>query len=98
MSERPNVDVTDNPEENRYEAHVNGELAGAAFYQPQPDRLVVLHTEVGDAFEGQGVGSRLIGSMLDDIRRRGLSVTPLCAFTRAYIERHPEYDDLVARR
>jgi uncharacterized protein len=98
VSERPEVDVVDNPDEHRYEARVNGEPAGYVFYQPEPGRLVVLHTEVDDAFEGKGVGSRLVSTMLDDVRRRGLSVTPLCAFTRAYIERHPEYDDLVARR
>ncbi|HEV2711623.1 MAG TPA: GNAT family N-acetyltransferase [Gaiellaceae bacterium] len=98
MSERPTVEVSDNKEESRYEARVNGELAGVSFYEPQPDRLIVLHTEVRDAFEGQGVGSRLVAGMLDDVRRRGLSVTPLCPFTRAYIERHPEYDDLVAGR
>jgi uncharacterized protein len=98
VSERPEIQVVDNPDENRYEARVDGELAGASFYQPQDDRLVILHTEVADAYEGQGVGSRLVKGMLDDVRRRGVQITPLCAFTRGYIERHPEYGDLVARR
>ena len=49
-----------------------------------------------DEFEGRGVGGRLVAGVLDDIRARGLLVVPLCSFTRSYIERHPEYQDLIA--
>jgi hypothetical protein len=34
---------------------------------------------------------------LDDIRGRALRLVPICPFVRAYLKRHPEYDDLVAR-
>jgi uncharacterized protein len=90
------IEVIDNQEKRRYEARVDGELAGVVFYQPRPDSVVLVHTEVADEFEGQGVGGRLVAGALEDIRRRGLVVTPVCAFARAYIERHPEYADLVA--
>lgn len=90
------VQVTDNSEAGRYEAHVNGELAGYIVYRDQPGGIVLVHTEVLEQFEGQGVGSRLVAAALDDIRERGLSVTPLCRFAASYIDRHPEYGDLVA--
>lgn len=90
------IDVTDNPEKRRYEARVDGELAGALFYQPLPDGLVLVHTEVAEEFEGRGVGGRLVAGALDDVRRRRLVVKVVCPFARAYIERHPEYADLVA--
>ena len=32
---------------------------------------------------------------LDDAKRQGLEVTPLCPFVADYIRRHPEYEDLV---
>lgn len=95
MSSRPEVQVTDNPVANRYEAYVDGELAGALYYRDGPDGLVLVHTEVGDEFEGKGVGGRLVAGALDDIRARGLNVTPVCRFATAYIERHPEYADLI---
>jgi uncharacterized protein len=88
--------VTDNPAERRYEAHVDGALAGVAHYAERPGGLVLVHTEVADEFEGQGVGSRLVAGALDDIRARGLTVTLRCPFASAYVERHPEYADLVA--
>lgn len=96
MSERPEVHVTDNPAEGRYEARVDGELAGWVFYRDRPGGLVLIHTEVADEFEGHGIGGRLVAGVLDDIRERGLSVTPLCPFAAGYIERHPEYADLIA--
>ena len=46
-------------------------------------------------FEGHGVGSRLVQGALDDLRARGLAVVPLCPFVAGFIDRHPEYADLV---
>ncbi len=91
------LEVADNPGERRYEVTVDGELAGASYYRDLDGVRVVTHTEVGDEWEGHGVGSRLIAGALDDIRARGLRVTPVCPFAAAYIERHPEYADLVER-
>jgi predicted GNAT family acetyltransferase len=88
--------VRDNPELQRYEAVVDGELAGSILYREHDDALILVHTEVEEAFEGQGIGSRLIAATLDDIRARGLRMRPFCAFVRAYLERHPEYNDLIA--
>lgn len=90
------VEVVDNPERGRYEALVDGEAAGASYYRERDGVRIVTHTEVADEFEGQGVGSRLIAGALDDMRAQGLRVTPLCPFAAAYIERHPEYADLVS--
>src|SRR5439155_23952305 len=49
------------------------------------------------AFEGRGLGTRLIAGALDDIRARGLELIPTCPFVRAYLRRHPEQRDLVVR-
>jgi predicted GNAT family acetyltransferase len=96
VSEGPRIEVADSPDNRRYEAYVEGEVAGYVFYQARPDRLVLMSTHVLDEYEGQGVGSRLVAAMLDDIRRRGLSVEPRCPFAAAYIDRHPEFADLVS--
>jgi uncharacterized protein len=89
-------EVADNAAKRRYEILVDGEVAGASYYQDGEGVRVLTHTEVGEEWEGQGVGSRLIAGALDEIRARGLSVRPICPFAAAYIERHPEYQDLVA--
>ncbi len=55
----PTVEVKDNPAENRYEAWVDGALAGFSEYEPKDGWLVFTHTEVKPEYEGQGVGSKL---------------------------------------
>jgi predicted GNAT family acetyltransferase len=96
MSE-PDVQVVDNPEKHRYEARgADGSVLGFSAYRPAGDTLVITHTEVDDAQEGKGVGSILVRGALDDIRASGRTVEPVCAFVGGYIERHPEYADLVA--
>ena len=90
------VQTTDNAEQQRYEARVDGELAGFAAYRVQGDRVVFTHTEVDDAYEGQGVGSALARSALDDVRATGRNAVPLCPFIRDWIDKHPDYADLVA--
>ena len=93
-----NVDVHDNPAQHRYEITVDGELAGFAVYYLEQQRIVFIHTEVGIAYEGQGLGSRLARESLDDVRKRGLRVVPACPFYARYIRTHPEYQDLTRAR
>lgn len=91
----PAMGVSDDPEGSRYVIRVDGEPAGEMRYRLHGDVMSVDHTEVGDRFEGRGVGSALARGLLDDARRRSLAVRPYCAFLRGYIERHREYVDLV---
>jgi hypothetical protein len=90
------VAVADNPDESRYEVRVDGELAGFTAYRLLGARIVFTHSEVSDAYEGQGVGSGLARGALDDARERGLVVVPLCPFIAGYISGHESYQDLVA--
>lgn len=94
----PEVSVTDNAAEARYELAANGSLLGFIQYHDRPDARVLVHTEVDPAHEGEGLGSQLIEGALEDIRAHGLELVPLCPFVRAYLRRHPEQADLVAPR
>lgn len=89
------VAVTDAPEQDRYEAHADDALAGLLQYRRRPELIALVHTEVLPAFEGQGVGGALARFALDDARASGTAVLPFCPFVNAYIQRHPEYADLV---
>ena len=89
------VDVVDESRQARYGAYVDGALAGFAQYVLRDGRIVFTHTIVEDRFEGRGVGSRLAAGALDDVRARDLRVEARCPFIAGYIERHPEYRDLL---
>lgn len=79
-----------------YEITVDGKHAGLAAVEMHEDVVTFTHTEVDDAYGGQGIGSQLARAALDDVRERGLKVRPLCAFVKAWIDKHPDYQDLLA--
>ena len=87
-------EVRDNPAEGRFELSTG---AGLAFseYRLVGGVLHVMHTEVPQALEGQGIGSTLARGVLEIARERGLKVKARCPFVAAYIKRHPEFNDLL---
>ena len=89
------VDVTRNEERHRYEATVEGHT-NVLTYREAAGRVTLIHTEVAPELRGRRIADALARAALDDIRRRGLQVRPLCPFVQAFMKRHPEYADLAA--
>lgn len=87
--------VADAPDEHRYELRTGDAVSGFAAYRLRDGVMTLTHTEVDPSLEGQGGGSRLARFALDDARARDLAVVPSCPFISDWIERHPEYTDLV---
>ena len=90
--------IVNNPEKSRYELRLGDRLIGLAQYRRRNGRIVLTHTEVDESCSGRGFGSALVKAALDDAKRQGSEVVPLCPFVADYIRRHPEYEDLVAPR
>jgi predicted GNAT family acetyltransferase len=79
---------------NRLEVRVGEETA--VLEGVRDDRtLSLVHTEVPRALRGKGLAEAMVRAALDYGRSRSLSVKPYCPFVAGYIERHPEYQDLV---
>jgi predicted GNAT family acetyltransferase len=89
------IEVTDDPEAERYEVRVDGKLAGFAEYRRVPGRITFTHTEVDSAYGGRGLAGRLARFSLDEAREAGIEVLPFCPFYRGWIQKHPDYLDLV---
>lgn len=89
------LEVADNPSEHRFEVRADGAVLGLAAYRLRPGLIALTHTQVDPRLEGQGAGSMLARFALDDARRRGLAVLPFCPFIDGWMQRHPEYSDLV---
>ncbi len=87
--------TADAPDQERYETHADDALAGILQYHRRPELIALVHTEVLPAFEGQGIGGTLARFALEDARASGAAVLPFCPFVSAYIQRHPEYAELV---
>ena len=89
------MDVVDNRAEHRFELATDGGPAIAA-YERDGDVVTFTHTVVPPEAEGHGVGGKLIAGALAQVRSEGLKIVPACSFVRGYVERHPEWRDLVA--
>ena len=89
------LEVADNPQEHRYEIRADGEVLGLAAYRLRPGLIAFTHTQIDPRLEGHGAGSTLAREALDDARGKGLAVLPFCPFIAGWIERHPEYTELV---
>lgn len=83
-----------NDERGRFEMSVDGHVAYLEF-EEDADNLDLVHTEVPDALQGKGVGSKLVHEVLEYARKEFKSVTPTCKFVQSYLERHPEERDVV---
>jgi predicted GNAT family acetyltransferase len=83
--------VADAPERSRYEATIDGRVAGFLEYRRREGRILLVHTEVDAAFEGRGVGGALARHALDAARREAVRVRVACPFVTTWLRRHPEY-------
>ena len=87
--------VLDNTAQGRYELKLDG---GTAFidYTVSGSVRTLTHAEVPVPLRGGGVAARLTGGALDLVRSQGIKVIPVCPYVVTFIERHPEYQDLLA--
>ena len=87
--------ITHDTTAERYLITVDGRDAGYADYIQGDGVRDFHHTVIDPEFRGQGLSKPLIQAALDDTRVAGDKVRPLCSAVAGFIEKHPEYRDLV---
>jgi predicted GNAT family acetyltransferase len=75
-----------------------GEEAYITFTKIGEHQIIIDHTEVPEAFRGQGTGVKLIGRAVADARAAGKTIIPLCPFANAQFRRHSEWADVLKAR
>ncbi|MFB7571270.1 GNAT family N-acetyltransferase [Streptomyces sp. NPDC056165] len=79
---------------HRYEILVDGKRAGLTAYRDRGEQRVFYHTEIDDAFAGQGLASRLVQEALTDVRESGKRIVPVCPYVAKFLKRHEEFADI----
>jgi predicted GNAT family acetyltransferase len=87
-------EIVNNEAHHRYELVIDGHLA-ATYYEIDGDVITFVHTEVPPELGGRGIGSRLVRGTLDQVRAAGQNVVAQCPFFRSWINKHPDYTDLL---
>jgi predicted GNAT family acetyltransferase len=87
--------VRDNKLQHRFELDVDGQIAFAN-YRETPHAVIITHTETPRALRGRGIASELVRGALELIRAEGQKVIGACGFVVDYLDKHPEYRDLMA--
>ncbi|MES2332661.1 MAG: GNAT family N-acetyltransferase [Bacteroidota bacterium] len=84
-----------NTESNRLELKIEG---GTAFieYKLSGHTIFLIHTEVPKELEGKGVGGAIVQKALQYAKDNQYKIVPICPFVQSYLERHKEWNDLVA--
>lgn len=90
-----NLEVVHNTDLKQFEITFEDDVA-VVQYRMNDDTMIITHTIVPTKYEGIGVGSRLAKHILDFALNNDFQVIPRCWFIAGYIERHPEYQELVA--
>jgi predicted GNAT family acetyltransferase len=88
-------DIRNNTDRHRFELDLDGHTAFAD-YELANGTMVFTHTEVPDALAGRGVASRLVQGALAAARADGRKVVAKCPFVAGYIQKHPEFKELLA--
>jgi len=90
--------IINNEEENRIEAIINSDRIGLIDYKISNNNiLAVYHTEVNQEYEGNGIAAEMTKQLLNYIKEKKYKIKPYCSYTRVYIERNPEYQELVEK-
>jgi len=87
--------IIHNEERNRFEAMIDGLLCEVNYRKDSIGNLKIIHTGVPKILSGQGIAAALTEAALSYAAENSLKVCPSCPYTAAYIEKHPEYKDIV---
>ena len=79
----------------RYEITVDGHRS-VCDYEMVDGKMVFTHTLVPPELRGRGIAEKLVRVALADARDRELKVVPACSYVAKFIERHAEFQDLLA--
>ncbi len=88
---KKDLKVLNNNDLSQYESLVD-DYKAIVKYEIKGGDISLYSVKVPKQLEGKGVGSKLVNSVLVDVKANGLKLlrNPICPFVKAYIERHSD--------
>lgn len=92
------IEITreDDETRGRYVAMIDGHEAELTYSRlGDSGNVIADHTGVPQELGGRGVGSALVRRLVEDARKSGFRIMPLCPFVKAQFEKNPEWADVM---
>jgi predicted GNAT family acetyltransferase len=86
--------IQHNAEDRQFTVTVAGERS-LLQYLLKDGVMRIVHTEVPPDLAGHGIAADLVRTALDTARSNGWRVITACSYAKAFLEKHPEYADLL---
>jgi predicted GNAT family acetyltransferase len=96
-TDKTGAPTTVTAEPDRFTIAVDGKTVGLADFVDRDGQRIFTHTETTDGYEGRGLATILVAHALDKTRDAGLRIVPSCSMVAQYVDKHPEFDDIVDR-
>ena len=92
------IERIDEPNKGKFIMWDGDAVAGKmTFSRTGSTRFIIDHTEVDDAYRGQGIGLQLLEAVVTYARSEELKVIPLCPYAQAQFRKHEELRDVLDR-
>ncbi|GAB3339120.1 GNAT family N-acetyltransferase [Marivirga atlantica] len=84
------------PIRGSFRAEKDGKRAGEMFYSKAgQDKIIIDHTEVEEAFRGEGVGKQILYKIVEWARAENIKIVPLCPFAKSVFDKEDEIRDVL---
>ena len=92
--------VRNNTAASQFEIFLDDKRVGLLRYvdnAPRTDssQRIMFHTEIDEAYGGQGLAGALVRQALEATRLEGFAVVAVCPYVKTFASARPEYADLV---
>lgn len=82
-------------ENNRAAAYDSKKFIGESTISPSEKFWIIDHTDVNKSYSWQGIGKKLIHSIVEEARKKGVKILPLCPYAKHEFENNKEYQDII---
>ena len=87
--------IIENIERKRFETTVEDKVAFVEYIRAE-NKMYLTHTEVPSELGGKGIASKMVGKVLEIIKKEDRKLVPLCPFVASYLKKHPEWQEMLA--
>jgi len=82
-------------ENKRVVAYDHQKVIGEVTFSPSPTLWIADHTEVDPSYKGQRIGNQMVQKLVEEARKEGVKILPLCPFAAAEFKKNPSYGDVL---